>query len=80
MVCFGRPGHFGFFLELDLANLKAVKKAAEEFRRYVFDSFLRNLLRPYLAHSLTCVSKETELHVLFNSGYVVRGASMVHIG
>lgn len=34
-------GREAIFLELDLANLKSVKKAAEEFLRYVLDVFLR---------------------------------------
>ena len=33
-------GREAIFLELDLANLKSVKKAAEEFLRYVPDMFL----------------------------------------
>ncbi|KAL5520577.1 hypothetical protein ACEPAG_9801 [Sanghuangporus baumii] len=41
-------GKEALFIELDLANLKSVKKAAEEF-----------------------TSKETQLHILFNSGGVM---------
>ena len=40
-------GKEAIFLELDLASLKSVKKAAEEF-----------------------LSKEHELHILFNNAYV----------
>jgi hypothetical protein len=49
-------------LVLDLADLKAVKAAAEEFLRYVVLP-LKTDSKLTPSHS-----KESELHVLFNNG------------
>lgn len=56
-------GKEALFLKLDLADLKAVKTAAEEFLRSIIlplKSDFPSLKRSY--------SKETELHILFNNG------------
>ena len=56
-------GKEALFLKLDLADLKAVETAAEEF--------LRSIILPLtidFAPLIRSYSKETELHVLFNNG------------
>ena len=60
-------GKEALFLELDLANLKSIKQAAEEFQRYAQQHIFLNATRPLI--SLSFFSKETQLHILFNSGY-----------
>jgi retinol dehydrogenase-12 len=51
------------WLPLDLASLKSVKAAAEEFSRYIeridFIQSRSHILR----------SKETQLHILYNNAY-----------
>ena len=60
-----QTGKEAIFLELDLANLKAIKKAAESFSRFV-------VCRVYndCQFIFRVCSQETQLHVLFNSGCV----------
>jgi NAD(P)-dependent dehydrogenase (short-subunit alcohol dehydrogenase family) len=52
-------GKEAIFLKLDLADLKSVKSAAEEYLRFVF--------RRKAGAPLTLNSKETKLDVLFNN-------------
>ncbi|KAG9046314.1 hypothetical protein FS837_004628 [Tulasnella sp. UAMH 9824] len=60
-------GKEAIFLELDLANLGKITKAAKEFIRCVFIS-----LRSSSGPSFTSIlSKESALHILFNSGGVM---------
>lgn len=61
-----QTGKEAIFLELDLASLRSVRKAAEEFRRLCI------LLRvPHIMLTYCCDSKEQELHVLFNNAWVL---------
>jgi NAD(P)-dependent dehydrogenase (short-subunit alcohol dehydrogenase family) len=63
----GDTGKDAIFLKLDLASLKSVKAAAEEFNRSI------SYATPSYFQHLMCVlcSKENELHVLFNNGGVM---------
>lgn len=56
-------GREAIFLELDLASLPSVRKAAEEFLRCVVTDNLDNSKLTGVAF----ISKETDLHVLFNN-------------
>lgn len=57
-------GKEAIFLELDLASLGKVTKAAKEFIRCV-----SICLRPSSGSSFVAIlSKESALHILFNSG------------
>jgi hypothetical protein len=59
------------FLRVDLADLPSIKRAAEEFTRYVDFEVHVFWFRPY-----DMDRKETQLHVLFNNGYVLRFAAV----
>jgi len=52
-----------FLLQMDLADLHSVKKAAEEFQKFVTFSFFPTCL------FIVC-RKETKLHVLINNACV----------
>ena len=60
-----KTGKEAQFLDLDLADLKSVKRAAEEYMRYVCNLF--EISRSIDRHPCR---KEKELHVLFNNGCV----------
>jgi retinol dehydrogenase 12 len=56
-------GKTAIFLNLDLASIQKVKAAAEEFKRCGIHRSLSNAPTNLVVHS-----KESELHILFNSG------------
>jgi NAD(P)-dependent dehydrogenase (short-subunit alcohol dehydrogenase family) len=56
-------GKSAIFLKLDLADLKVVKAAAEEFLRYSIACSVRSC-----EMVIDADSKEKELHILFNNG------------
>lgn len=60
-------GQEALFLQLDLSDLVSVKRAAEDFLRYVF---LARCYEDTILIRVTVVrdSKETKLHVLINNG------------
>ena len=55
-------GKEAIFLQLDLSDILAVRRSAQEFLSYVICIFLVK------AHKVTCVyRKESQLHVLINN-------------
>lgn len=59
-------GKEAIWLELDLSSLASVRRGAETFLRYV-DLLLWICFIP---DSILCISKEKELHILFNNAWV----------
>lgn len=60
-------GQEALFLQLDLSDVVSVKRAAEDFMRYVFLARYcedTNLIRVFVVWD----SKEPKLHVLVNNG------------
>ena len=60
-----RTGKDALFVELDLANLRAIRKAAADFQRY--DSSLK--MKIEISSDTLLGSREKQLHLLFNSEY-----------